>query len=174
MEQIKSVNCYSEFAQKSTKVIEYCQDLVKTDSPWYPYIGWEVKLVPKEVFLEEPLLQEINTQFIISRAAVLRTEPYQNYHWHVDQYRGVCINMLITPKIRSYCLFGKEKNDNNVYFTELNYQENVFYLFNNQFPHSVINFEEPRYLFSLEFLSHKEELSYAEIYKWCRQRDLLK
>ena len=85
MEQIKSVNCYSEFAQKSTKVIEYCQDLVKTDSPWYPYIGWEVKLVSKEVFLEEPLLQEINTQFAISRAAVLRTDPYQNYHWHVDE-----------------------------------------------------------------------------------------
>jgi peroxiredoxin Q/BCP len=33
--------------------------------------------------------------------------------------------MLITPKIRSYCLFGKEKNDNNVYFTELNYEEIV-------------------------------------------------
>jgi hypothetical protein len=174
MKRIAPVNCYAEFNEKSSIVIDYCHKLVETDSPWYPYIGWEVKVVPREIFLEEPLLNMINQKFPINRAAILRTEPYQNYHWHVDQYRGVCVNMLVTPDVRSYCLFGKQKNENNVYFTELNYEKNSFYLFNNQFPHSVINFDQHRYLFSIEFVDHKSNLSYATIYKWCRDVGLLK
>ena len=174
MKRIASVNCYAEFKEKSSIVIDYCQKLSETDGPWYPYIGWEVKVVPREIFLEEPLLNMINQKFPINRAAILRTEPYQNYHWHVDQHRGVSINMLVTPDVHSYCLFGKQKNENNVYFTELNYEKNAFYLFNNQFPHSVINFDQNRYLFSIEFVDHKSNLSYVTIYKWCRDVGLLK
>lgn len=174
MKPIESVNCYAEFKEKSSVVGEYCKKLSETEGPWYPYIGWDVKLVPREVLLEESLLNTINKKFAIKRAAVLKTEPYQNYHWHIDEYRGVAINLLITPNIHSYCLFGKEKNRDNIYFTELNYSENSFYLFNNQFPHSVINFDQHRYLFSIEFLDHKENLSYSTIYKWCMDMELLK
>ena len=43
---------------------------------------------------------------------------------------------------------------------ELRYEPDRFYLFNNQVPHSVINLDVNRYLFSLEFT---EPLSYAEL-----------
>jgi hypothetical protein len=174
MQRIDSVNCYAEFIEKSTTIIDYFHTLVKTDSYWLPYLGWDLKKIPREIFLKEHLLDMINKQFLIKTAVIMRTDPYQNYRWHIDRYRGVCINMLLTPDVRSYCMFGTQKNEDNVYFSELNYEKNSFYLFNNQMMHSVINFNQHRYLFSIEFVDDKSKLSYDTVYKWCSDVGLLK
>jgi hypothetical protein len=174
MNNINPINCYSALNQKSSVLVEYCQKIIDNEnSVWYPYIGWDVNLVPREVILEEPILSAINKKFIINRAAVLMSEPYQNYEWHTDQYRGVCINMLLSHDHMSHCLFGTRKNETNVYFHELKYQPSTFYIFNNQFPHSVINFDKPRYLFSLEFVDSVDSLLYPEVYKWCKNEGLV-
>ena len=119
------------------------------------------------------MFAKINEQFPINRAAVLMSEPYQNYEWHTDQYRGTCINMLLSYDHVSHCLFGIKKNETNVYFHELKYEPSTFYIFNNQFPHSVINFEKPRYLFSLEFAATADDLLYPELYKWVKSENLI-
>ena len=174
MQRIDSVNCYAEFIEKSTIINDYYHNLVKTDSRWESLLGWDLKSISREIFLKEQLLAVINKQFPIKTALILKTDPYQNYQWHVDQFRGVCINMLLTPNVHSYCMFGIQKNKDNVYFSELNYEKNSFYLFNNQMPHSVINFDQTRYLFSIEFIDDKSKLSYATVYKWCLDAGLLK
>jgi len=174
MERIKSVNCYSALKQKSSVVVDHCQKIIENENAiWYPYIGWDVNLVPRDLLLEEPILAKINEKFTINRAAVLKSDPYQNYEWHTDQYRGVCINMLLSHDHTSHCLFGVKKDETNVYFHELKYEPSTFYLFNNQFPHSVINFDKPRYLFSLEFADTADNLLYPEIYKWLKREDLI-
>lgn len=173
MTRINSINCYCPLKEKSSILNEYCQKIIENkDVTWHPYIGWDVNPVPIEIVLQEPILAKINERFTINRAAVLMTEPYQNYEWHTDQYRGVCINMLLSHDHVSHCLFGIRKNQNNVYFHELKYKPSTFYIFNNQFPHSIINFDKPRYLFSLEFVETADTLLYPEVYKWVKDESL--
>lgn len=174
MNQINPINCYCPLRNKSYILTEYCKNIIENETAiWYPYIGWDVHLVPREIFLQEIILEKINKKFLINRAAILRSDSYQNYEWHTDQYRGVCINMLLTHDHTSHCLFGTRKNENNVYFHELKYEPSTFYIFNNQFPHSVINFDKPRYLFSLEFASTADTLLYPEVYKWAKIENLV-
>lgn len=172
MGRINPVNCYAPLKEKSSVVVDYCQKIIENEV-WYPYIGWDVNLVPIEIVLQEPILARIHQQFTINRAAVLKSDPYQNYEWHTDDYRGTCINMLLSHDHVSHCLFGVSKNLNNIYFHELKYEPQTFYIFNNQFPHSVINFDKPRYLFSLEFESTLDNLLYPELYKWTKSEDLI-
>ena len=47
--------------------------------------------------------------------------------------------------------------------TELNDKEFTYYIFNTKIPHTVFNFSEPRYLFSLEFLDEDKGLTYDEL-----------
>jgi hypothetical protein len=73
------------------------------------------------------------------------------YHWHRDQNRQACINLLISSNHHSHTLFGRSVSDTSMHCLELRYEPGRFYLFNNQVPHSVINLDVNRYLFSLEF-----------------------
>lgn len=174
MNKINPINCYSKISEKSSIVETYCQNIIKNNSSvWYPYIGWDVNLVPRDIILDEPVLKKINEKYVINRGAILKSDAYQNYEWHTDEYRGVCINMLLSFDHVSHCFFGVKKNENNVYFHELNYEPKTFYLFNNQFPHSVINFDKPRYLFSLEFALDVDNLLYPEIFSWMKQEKII-
>jgi len=174
MSRINPPNCYSEIKQKSVVIFDYCKNIIENkNSLWYPYIGWDVSLFPQDFLLKEPVFEKLNQKFPIKRAAILRSDPYQNYEWHTDQYRGVCINMLLSFDHVSHCLFGVRKNATNVYFHELKYKPDTFYLFNNQFPHTIINFDNPRYLFSLEFVANADSLLYPEVYKWMKLENLI-
>ena len=48
-------------------------------------------------------------------------------------------------------------------FVELKYEPGVYYVFNNQARHAVYNFEEPRWLFSTEFLEDKTKLTFESL-----------
>ena len=93
---------------------------------------------------------------------VVKLEPNVCYDWHVDTRRGVGINMLLTPEVRSSCLFAK---GDGVQFgvEELVYEPNTFYLFNTQVKHMVLNYEKPRYLLTVEFELDKDQLSFEDL-----------
>jgi len=152
IETIKSENCYASLKEKSSVVVDYCKKIIENkDLLWYSYFGFNINLVPRKIVLQEPVLAKINEKFAINRAAVVMMEPYQNYLWHSDLYRDACINMLLSCDHTSHCLFGIKKDEQSFYFHELKYAPSTFYIFNNKFQHSVINFEQKRYLFSIEF-----------------------
>jgi len=43
------------------------------------------------------------------------------------------------------------------------YKPNTYYLFNTQTRHTVINFAEPRYLFTIEFIEDVDHLSFEDL-----------
>lgn len=104
---------------------------------------------------------------------MLKTDPHQAYMWHRDENRGLSVNLLLTPGRCSHCLFDTPTNEYNLYFTELDYAPRTFYLFNTQIPHTVINFGEPRYLFSVEFVAPLAAPGYSGVVTWAHERGLL-
>jgi hypothetical protein len=48
-------------------------------------------------------------------------------------------------------------------FVELKYRLGSYYVFNNQVPHMVLNFNESRYLMSIEFEADKNELTFDQL-----------
>lgn len=157
---------YTQFKQKSDILYTLASDT------WVEHYGWDVFEVPEQLWRNEQLLSEVDSEFKINRVAVLRTDPFQNYVWHRDDYRGVAINMLLSHE-KSHCLFGTNKNDDNMYFEELEYLPNTFYLFNTQKLHTVINFQGYRYMLSVEFVDTKSELNYFDVYWWAKHNNLV-
>tara|TARA_B100000424_G_C22850396_1_gene453525 strand:+ start:252 stop:767 length:516 start_codon:yes stop_codon:yes gene_type:complete len=164
--RIEPSNCFYKLKNESTVLVDHCEKLLNTHQFWAPYIGWDVILIDREIYMQEEALKIIDSKFPINRAAILKADPYQMYDWHKDEYRGVCINMSLTPEWPSHCLFGTDKNYTNKYFHELKYQPKSFYVFNNQVDHCVINFDQPRYMFSLEFVDHLDNLNYKQVKDW--------
>jgi hypothetical protein len=68
------------------------------------------------------------------------------YHWHRDQNRQACINLLTSIDDHSHTLFGNRVSETSMHCLELRYKLSRFYLFNNQMYHSVINLDANRYL----------------------------
>jgi hypothetical protein len=101
------------------------------------------------------------------QAGVLKMQPHTCYDWHTDTRRGVGINQLLTPEVRSMCVFGPRhrlpQQQPTFEFQELVYQPRRYYVFNTQVLHTVYNFDQPRYLLSIEFAKNQHELSYAQL-----------
>ena len=74
-----------------------------------------------------------------------------------------------------WSIFKKDKPEtDNTYqygFEELIFEEKTFYLYNVSKEHCVINFDKPRFMFSVKFKDGK--LSYDELFKWCEENNLL-
>lgn len=171
---IDTKNCYSMFTGKAEVIPNYFSQHQHKLS-YIPLMGWSASPVPEEIYLQEPVLKEINSQFNIARAGILRMDSNRCYKWHVDFYRGVTINLLLTPEQHSHCYFGDAEDEyqEQFNFIELKYTKNDFYLFNTEVVHTVLNYDEPRYLFSVEFSKHKHELKYEEIREWATDKGLL-
>lgn len=134
----------------------------QTDN-WTSYYNFDAVQVPFDLAYADPTLQKIGAKHAMA-IGVLRLRPFTTYDWHTDTRRGVSINMLLTD-VPSHCLFSIDKTDATNKFIELVYAPNTYYLFNNQVPHMVVNFGEPRYLMSIEFEEDKNELSYEMLLK---------
>ena len=100
------------------------------------------------------------------KCALIKMQPHTTYNWHKDIRRGVCINVLL-EHTDSYTLFSDDIFDesNGLYgdITKMNYENNKLYLFNNQIPHAVYNFEGERTIFSIEFMEDKTDLCYENL-----------
>ena len=155
------MNCYKRL-EKSTHIVEYFENNKQT-LVFSEYYGFQVAFVPMDVVLKETLLSKVHSKFPIKLAGIIKMDSNRCYKWHQDQKRGVCINMLLSSG-ESNCLFGDDSDSDDQYeITELKYDRSVFYLFNNQVMHTVINFDKPRYLFTVEFEEDKDKLSYSDV-----------
>jgi hypothetical protein len=131
------------------------------DSAWVPYYNFMALQVPGNILDKEPLLVALAKKRKF-QAGLLRMEPNSCYNWHVDTNRHVGLNMLVLDDGNSKCVFAKEYQLV-MPITELKYKEFTYYVFNTKVPHTVFNFTEPRYLFSLEFLDEDRGLTYDEL-----------
>lgn len=164
--------CFAELAI-STIIPKYFKEN-KDSMQFFNYIGWRASPVDHDFIVSEPVLNFLNKVSPIEKAGFIRMEPNHCYDWHTDMQRGLSINMLMTPDHDSHTLFGNRGNELlNFPTIELHYKPDTFYLFNTQIPHMVINTDQPRYLFTVEFHKQKEELSYRDMFVACYKSQLI-
>jgi hypothetical protein len=156
--------CYKRLGA-STHIVPFFE-LNHAQFEYSHYYGFSAYELPLELILQESVLHDINTKHKIQSAAVIKLQPNRCYKWHQDAVRGVCVNMLLQHQ-DSFVLFGNSVSDSEDQFdiARLDYNIGEFYLFNNQCMHTVINFSECRYMFTLEFEEDKNTLTYENIYE---------
>jgi hypothetical protein len=128
---------------------------------WQDYYNFKAVQVPTEIQAKDPFLVSLFQKHLFV-AGIVQLSPYVCYDWHIDTRRGVGVNMLLTPEIKSHCLFTSAEGAQ-FSFEELVYEPDTYYLFNTQMRHTVINFYEPRYLFTIEFAADKDHLSFETL-----------
>ena len=132
------------------------------ESDWIPYYNFMVIQVPDEILNKDPFLVALR-KVRKFRAGILRTDANTCYNWHVDTDRHAAVNMLVLDDETSKCIFAPVGFDLVMPIVELKYKPSTYFAFNTQLPHTVINFSEPRYLFSLEFIDEDRGLTYNEL-----------
>ena len=129
---------------------------------WMPYYNFIAKPVPDEVLQKDPFLKWLGERYNFI-AGVLKSDPFTVYDWHIDSRRGVGINMLLSFDGFSMCLFSTHDEQIVRPILPMQYTPNEYYVFNTQQKHMVLNFDQPRYLFTIEFELDKDGLSYDEL-----------
>jgi hypothetical protein len=153
---------YSQIPIKSVIAKELLEYALTTEK-WQDYYNFQATQVPDEILAKDSFLRKLYPihNFV---GGIVRLEPHVCYDWHTDTRRGVGVNMLLNFEGVSHCLFAKGEGTQ-FGFEELVYTPNRYYLFNTQTSHTVINFNEPRYLFTLEFGADKDHLSFDDLYQ---------
>ena len=128
---------------------------------WVSYYNFEATQVPAQLLNRDGFLVALAHKRKF-HAGILRMQPKSCYNWHTDTDRKVGLNMLIQDG-KSHCLFMTEDNGLRCNVEELKYEPDSYYIFNTQVPHMVLNIEQPRYLFSLEFLEEDRGLTFDEL-----------
>ena len=161
---ITEKDCFYKLSNDTQNIEEYFNTYLNR-LPWVEHESlWNLALIPPFLLLQNPTLAKLNEKFEIEGAGFIKMDPGECYKWHLDFSRGVAVNMVMNPDVRSLCLFETEElNKERVKYLELDYQPNTFYLFNTQINHTIITFTETRYLFTLQFRKPKEELSYYDV-----------
>lgn len=136
-------------------------DFASTTGKWQPYYNFHAVQVPFDLAYSDPILYMLGMQHRMA-VGIIRLDPHTTYDWHTDTRRGVSINMLLN-NAKSNCLFSVNETEATHGFIELKYRLGSYYVFNNQVPHMVINFNESRYLMSVEFEADKNELTYEQL-----------
>jgi len=144
---------------------EYIYSINPTGLDYNEYLGWDIAPLPLDLIQVEPVLSYINSKFSITNIGVLRMPPNRCYDWHQDDVRGVSVNMLLSSADNhSHCLFSRGwVNSDQIEIDELVYLPKKLYLFNTQISHTVINFNKPRYMFSVQFEKDKTNLTFDDI-----------
>lgn len=154
---------YYEVKQKSTLDAGLSMLALKIDD-WVDYYNFEAIKLPTEIATENcTFLDKLNEAHPF-HCGIIKMKPNTFYDWHVDTNRGVSINMQLGVA-NSFCVFedGERLNEMVGRFTSLEYHINTYFVFNNQVPHTVYNFDRIRYLFSLEFEEDKTKLTFDQL-----------
>jgi hypothetical protein len=124
--------------------------------------GFEAYVVDKEYFIKnDSIIADLHYKFGVYNIAILKMEPYSIYPQHTDLFKKCKINMLLTPQHKSYTFFVNKNNT----FDELAYKKNHYYIFNTQQTHMIINFSQPRYLFTILFSNNLEFNTLCQYYE---------
>lgn len=110
--------------------------------------------------LRELALVAVHVCAQIKQLGILRMPDHWVYHWHRDQNRQACINLLLSQSHHSHALFGVAVSVISMHCCELECRSGICYLSSNWIPHAVINLDVDRYLLSLGFA---DEIPYADL-----------
>ena len=135
--------------------------IAKDNNPWIPYYNFMAKPVPHEVLNQDPFFDWLKDRYEYI-GGIIRMNKFEQYDWHVDTRRGVGINMLLSHG-KSFVYFTETPNELVKSVYPHKYQDDTYYLFNTQVPHCVINLDQPRYLFTIEFALDKTHLTFDQL-----------
>lgn len=143
------------------------------DTKFHPYYNFGVKIADGSMIERDPFLASL-LKVHPFLAGVLRIPPNTVYNWHTDTNRGASLNMLLEGGEYSHCLFADEPLPEVASrVSELVYEPKRYHLLNTQEYHCVINMDTPRFMFSLEFLEDKHQLSYYQLKTEIEQGDYI-
>ena len=133
--------------------------ITSIDTEWIDYFDFKTALLPADLLRRDDFFRWLHSRHPY-KAGVIKLPKNTCYSWHSDTSRCVCVNTLLSFNGHSHCLFAPNREEVSHGFMELQYEPYKRYVFNNQVDHMVINFEEDRYLLTLEFVANKFELSF--------------
>lgn len=163
MAQPAAETCFSLLKLPAGGILAHCSLAIdNAEQHWWPHYGFLASPLDSDWIEREPALRAVQQITPIKQLGILKMPDHWVYHWHRDQNRQACINLLLSRHHHSHTLFGEPVNGTNMHCLELTYRPGRYYLFNNQVPHTVINLDVDRYLLSLEF---EEARSYDEL-RW--------
>jgi hypothetical protein len=139
------------------ELLEFALD----NQEWTEYYNFKAVQVPLEILIKDPFLVSLFHKHTYA-AGIVQLPPNACYGWHIDTRRGAGVNMLLNFNGFSNCLFAKGDGVQ-FEFEELKYAPGRYYLFNTQTKHMVLNFDEPRYLFTIEFEADNTQLSFDDL-----------
>lgn len=144
----------------------------KSTPSWAPMASlesdWDAGIsLPDSLFLGDPFLSWLYTQRPFS-SGILRMAPWTNYTWHRDVERGCSLNLLLSDPLKSRCLFRHSPNEQRhhmYHILNLPYDTTNYFCLNTQIEHSVFNWEEDRFVFTLHFEQGIAEFNYMDLLK---------
>ena len=169
-------DCYYRLATSASDIVANMFSSSLDELQYQEYYNFNASLLGREEWVHNPALREINDQFPIAHAGILRMEPNTGYDWHTDTDRQLAINMVLPmahhDRHPSHTLFSRDQGEGmNYHFAPLNYVPGSLYVFNTQVPHTVINFASKRYLFSVEFET-LPQTTYENVRNFCLAQGL--
>lgn len=122
----------------------------KTIEDWKHILNMKLLPIPVSMVEKEDKLLKIVKKYNAEvRIAIYDTEPNTAFHWHTDKSRYASLNILIDGW-DSKCLFSdNEYKGMRSNLVELHYEKNRVYLLNVTKEHCVLNFNNPRFMFSI-------------------------
>jgi hypothetical protein len=169
LSSISNDDCFCQIHGNGRSVEEYFQNNfnnIEFSNPQPNFNVWKHFYTTPDVTLEiiknNETLSRINAVLEISVCSFMEISPNSWLAWHYDFPRkGPALNLLLTPESRSHSLFSRNITDTSN-LVECKYQPHQFCLYNTEIIHSILNFENPRYLFSAVFKRGQEDLSWTE------------
>ena len=155
---------YYELKVKDYNEPELERIIASSQTEWFNYHNFLTALLPLDLLRKDEFYSQLYNKYPY-RPGIIKLPKYICYNWHKDDTRGVCINMLLSFKGHSHCLFAPDRIGllDSHGFVELKYKPYKRYIFNNQMEHMVVNFEEDRYVLTLEFMDDKYKLSFEDV-----------
>jgi hypothetical protein len=157
------MNPFHEVKTKSVIREAVIREAMRPDAEWVKYFNFDATRIPNDILAQDPVIADIGSRHPLMGGVVM-LPPNTFYNWHTDTRRGVSINMVLNPYDgMSHCVFTPDKDVVVGQFVELQYKPDTYYVFNTQVNHMVLNFEEPRFLLTIEFGEDKDALSYDDL-----------
>ncbi len=166
---LKDDDCYFPINGNTLTIEQYCKDNFNSFNFSCPHSDFHVWSchhfeydTVRDIVLNDPTLSKIDKVLEISHCFIMEISKNSWVGWHFDYPRkGPALNLLLTPSHRSFSLFTETLYDmSNI--IECQYKPHQYVLYNTDHIHSIINLDEPRYLFSALFKRGKTNLVWPE------------
>jgi len=124
------------------------------DAKWFNQYSFDILVLPEMLIRSDPVMAALYNEFDIKSTSPVFLKMGSNLHYkfHKDTVRTCAINMLMTGW-DSHSFWGRpyETGEDLHHIKELKYKPRHYYLIDTKTEHAVLNFNEPRVVFTLGF-----------------------